>query len=362
MRDDASRAEIMRLQIEFRRLGFYRPAVLRILLEWGYNLGLTFGGLAGWWFSDAWWLKAVALLVSTLGLTGIATSAHTAAHGTALPWRWANSTLAYFGYPFMGMLSAHYWRYKHNVVHHTNPNVIGADADCDLMPMFAMNQSEVRSACPLMAFYYRHVQGWVFPLAVTLNAFNVQRVGWAYLVARLRDRRTRRPAHWVDLCALLAHVGVWIVLPCLLLSVGEGLLLYVLRMALMGHFMFFAFAPAHFPAEADLIETAAADRDFVMRQTQTTVNFRTGFIGGLVCNGVEYQIEHHLFPGICHAHYPRVAPIVREFCARRGYPYRTFGWGEGILKSYAALFHARPIRRMAAPHESLPAPVAGELA
>ena len=52
MRDDATRSEIMRLQIEFRRRGFYRPATLRILLEWGYNLGLMFGGLAGWWISS----------------------------------------------------------------------------------------------------------------------------------------------------------------------------------------------------------------------------------------------------------------------------------------------------------------------
>jgi fatty acid desaturase len=349
--DGRIRGEIVDLQVEFRRRGFYRPATLRILLEWVYNLTLTFGGLAAWWLLESWWLKGAGLLVSTLGLTGVTTSAHTAAHGTALPWPSANAFLTYFGYPFMVMMSSHYWRHKHNVVHHPAPNVVGIDDDCDLMPLFAMNDSEVRSAGRAMTFYYRRVQGWIFPLVLTLNGFNVQRVSWLYLMKRLLDSPRRRPAHWLDLFVLLAHVGVFIVLPCLLLSVGEGLLLYFLRIAAMGHFMFFAFAPAHFPAEAELVEIGAEEGDPVMRQTQGTVNFRTGLIGGLACNGVGYQIEHHLFPGICHVHYPKVAALVREFCERNGYPYRTLGWGEAILKSYVALFRPRQIQPIATPDQ-----------
>jgi linoleoyl-CoA desaturase len=354
------RNEIMALQGEFRRRGFYRPATRRILLEWAYNLTLTFGGLAGWWLFESWWLRGAGLLVSTLGLTGVTTCAHTAAHGMALPWPWANTVLTYFGYPFMVMMSAHYWRHKHNVVHHPAPNVVGIDDDCDLMPFFAMNDRQVRSAGRAMAFYYRHVQGWVFPLAVTLNGFNVQRVSWVHLVRRLLDSSGRRAAHWLDCAVLLAHIGVFIVVPCVLLSVGEGLLLYVLRIALMGHSMFVAFAPAHFPAEAQLSERDADAGDPVMRQTLGTVNFRTGLVGGLMCNGVGYQIEHHLFPGICHVHYPKVAPLVRALCERNGYPYRTLGWGEAILKSYVALFRPRPIRAAGAgaePREPAGAPV-----
>lgn len=356
--DDATRGEMAKLWVEFRRRGFDRPATGRVLLTWAYNLGLMLGGLAGWLAFDSWWLKAAGLLVSSVGFTGLVTCGHTAAHVTALPWRWANSTLTYFAYPFLAMLSVHYWRNKHNYVHHPAPNVIGTDDDCDLMPFFAMNESEVQGAGPRWRFYYRHVQGWIFPIALAMNGFNVHRVGWKFLVKRLLDPKTRRPAHFIDLGAMLAHVAVWIVLPCVLLSVTEGLVLYVLRMSLMGYAMFFAFAPAHFPAEAELLEPAAGERDFVMRQTQATVNFRTGFFGRLACNGVEYQIEHHLFPGICDVHYARIAPLVREFCERNGYPYRTFGWGEGILKSWAAMFHARPIRRMAEPYKPLPAPPA----
>jgi len=359
MMDEKVRAEILAMQDGFRRSGLLRPATVRILLEWAYNLSLTLGGLAGWWLFESWWLKGAGLLLSTLGLAGVTTCAHTAAHGTALPWRWANFVLTYFGYPFMVMMSADFWRHKHNVVHHPTPNVVGVDDDCDLMPMFAMNESEIRAAHPLLALYYRHVQGWVFPLALTMNGFNVQRVSWTFLIRRMLDRRTRRPEHWLDLTVLLAHIGVWIALPCYLLSVAEGLLLYCLRIGAMGHSMFFLFAPAHFPAEAQLVESGAAARDFVMRQTQTTIDFRTNLLGRLVCNGVEYQIEHHLFPNLCHVYYPKIAPLVHAFCERNGYPYRTLGWGEAIIKSYAALFHPRPVRDLDTPHAPLPGCTAG---
>jgi linoleoyl-CoA desaturase len=358
MTDELIRDEITALQAEFRRLGFYRPPTFRILSEWAYNLTLALAGLAGWWLLESWWLSGAALLISTLGMGGIATSAHTAAHGAAFPGRRANAFFASFGYPFMLMVSVDYWRHKHNRVHHPNPNVVGIDDDCDLMPFFAMSEAEIVPVGRVRRFYHQNVQGWIFPLALALNGFNVQRVGWMHLLKRLADPKIRRPADWVDLAVLGAHVGVWIVLPCVLLSPAEGLLLYFMRIGLIGHFMFCAFAPAHFPAEADLVETAAADHDFFMRQMQGTVDFSTGPIGRLACNGVEFQIEHHLFPNICHVYYPRIAPFVREFCERNGYPYRCFSWGAGILKSYAAIFRPRPIRRLAARYESLPAPVA----
>jgi len=355
--DDTVREDMLRLQAEFRCRGWYRPATGRILLEWIYNLTLA-GAFVGWWLFDSWAIRAAALIVSTVGLLGVSTCAHTAAHGTALPWRRANAALTYLGYPFMANLSAHYWRHKHNVVHHPSPNIIGVDDDCDLMPLFAMTEAQAQSGGPLRRLYYRHLQGWAFPLAITLNAFNVQRAGWMYLARCLRDRETRRSAHWLDLGALLAHAVVFVALPCVLSSVGDALLLYLIRIGLVGHAMFFAFGPAHFPAEAELLESAAADRDFVMRQTQATVNFRTGPIGRLACNGVEYQIEHHLFPGICHVYYPAVAPLVRAFCQAHGYPYRTLGWLEAIGKSYAAAFHPRPVRPLAEPASTRRAPVA----
>ena len=59
-----------------------------------------------------------------------------------------------------------------------------------------------------------------------------------------------------------------------------------------------------------------------------------------MCAGVEYQIEHHLFPTISHVYYPEVSRLVAEFCRRHGYPYRSVSWARGIWESF--LTFARP--------------------
>jgi linoleoyl-CoA desaturase len=355
--DNTIKREIAELQASFRRLGFYRPAPVRIVTEFVYHLILTVIGLALWWHFESWYLAAGGLFISTLGTVGLATLAHTAAHGAALPWRRANYFLAYFGFPFMLMISLGYWRYKHNGLHHPNPNVIGVDEDCDLMPFFAMNEADIVSAGRWRRIYYRHMQGWVFPFAVTFNIFNIQRQSCVYLYRQLRAPVSRKHVNRWDVISIFLHIVVWVILPSVLISVHDAVILYIFRFILLGHFAFFILAPAHFPAEADLI-VSTSEHDHVMRQLQGTLNFRTGVVGHLACSGLEFQIEHHLFPNICHVYYPRVAPLVRDFCQQNGYPYRTFRWEVAVVKSYAALFQPRPIRRPALRHEKLPAPIA----
>ena len=115
--------------------------------------------------------------------------------------------------------------------------------------------------------------------------------------------------------------------------------------------MFATAAPAHFPAEARFLPTEGHENqkdyrrhsDHVLLQTATTVNFRTGPLGRLLCCGAEFQIEHHLFPGVSHAHYPHMSPILQRFCEANGYPYLTLGWGEGIVESLAVFIRPKRV-------------------
>ena len=126
---------------------------------------------------------------------------------------------------------------------------------------------------------------------------------------------------------------------------------YLLRAALLGCAVFLTAAPAHFPAEARFLSPEghgdrASDRrhaDYILLQTSTTVNFRTNWIGDLLCCGAQYQIEHHLFPTSSHAYYPQMSPIVRRFCDAHGYPYQSMGWGEGIVKTLGVLWRPKRV-------------------
>lgn len=313
----------------------------RMLLEMALHVATLVAGAVAvaWAPSPAW--AAPGMLLVVLGSLGIATNGHTATHHATSRYRWLDALLTNFSYPFVLQVSASYWRHKHIVRHHPAPNVLGHDDDIDLMPFFAFTKQQAASGGAVARCYHRW-QWLVFPLVLAVNGFNVQKDGWIFLLLRLLDREARLRSHWVDLAWLLSHWLVWWLLPMLFFAPGSVVLFNVSRSVFMGYGMFALFAPAHFPAEAHVVEAHRGREDHLLVQTANSVNFRTGPYGRLLCGGVEYQIEHHLFPGASHDLYPKMAPIVREFCERRGYPYRTLGWGEALWKSFLAMRTPKP--------------------
>jgi fatty acid desaturase len=135
-----------------------------------------------------------------------------------------------------------------------------------------------------------------------------------------------------------------VIVPALFYPLLYVVLFHVVHRAMFGVAMFVMFAPAHYPAEAVAVAPSELEKDPLLLQTATTVNFRTGFVGRLYCAGVEYQIEHHLFPGMSHTQYPHIAPLVEAFCRRHCYPYRRLGWGEALWKSYLTFWRLKPVR------------------
>ena len=322
--------------------GFLRRTPVRIIAELGLFVLTTLLGIFLLLRFDNLAVDALSMWLITLAGMGVSTNAHTASHNAVSERRWINEAMTYFGYAFFLQVSVSYWRNKHLVVHHREPNVAGHDDDADLAPYFALTEKDVENAGPVQRAWYR-VQWLTFPLLLVGNAFNVIVTGWIFLLRRLADPARRRTAHWIDLTLLVLHNVVWVLLPMWFLPAEEVVLFTVARFALMSYGMFALFAPAHFPAEAAMLEPGVADGDWVAAQTFTAVNFRTGWLGRLLCGGVEYQIEHHLLPAISPTHYPELSHRVRAFCETNGYPYRTLGWGEGIWKSYTALLNPRPV-------------------
>jgi len=325
-----------------RERGWMEKAQGRIMTELFALILLHFGGMAVFIFADNWIVRAVAMYISIYGGLGIATNTHTSSHNASTRHSAVNKGLTYFGYTFLFGTAANYWWNKHCVVHHPAPNVMQVDADADLMPFFAINERDYQNGGALARFFYR-VQ-WIFiPFVLALNTFFTQLQGWKFLLPILADKKKRRAAHWIDLAVLAVHHATWIIIPMFFFSPLKVLGFYALRNALMGYAMFAGFAPAHFPDEAIFIDKSQIAEDYVLRQTATTVNFRTGFFGRLACNGVEYQIEHHLFPGVPHVYYPEMSKLIEDYCKRHGYPYRTLGWWESVWKSLVIFYKPKKI-------------------
>ena len=314
-----------------------------VVLAWLSHLALGLSGIAAFVLVPALPLRILGLLVSCAGFTGIATLGHVASHNATFRSSLANKILFYVSFPLLLQVSCSYWRYSHLMVHHPSPNVSGVDDDCDLRPVFALNETHLssfagwRERWPLL-------QGLLLLLLLPLNGLNIIRQGWVRLFIVLRKPGRRGLAPYADLACMVLHLGLWLALPMLFFKPLDVLAFYLLRLALIGCGMFAVLAPGHYPAEAAcLAPSQRGAGDFYLRQAATTVNFRTGFLGRFLCSGLEYQIEHHFFPSVSHVHLRAMQPLVQAWCEEHGVPYRSFGWGEAIWKSWLAFVKPKKI-------------------
>jgi fatty acid desaturase len=335
---------VAQLRVEFARRGWDQKATFRIVFELLIHAVIAVAGIAIFMTFHNPAVRLLAILISAFGCMGVGTNTHTSTHYGTSDKRWINEALSYLGYPMFLGLSATYWWHKHVVLHHPSPNVVGVDTDADLLPWFAITADEVHCGSSWRRFYYKHLQFWLFPLALALNCFSIQLGGWTHLIGMLRNPKTRKPAHWIDLAALVSHYGIWIGVPLLFWPLSAVAAFYLLRNVVLGYAMYAILAPGHFPAEAQrTTEAARHDSDFFSAQTAGTVSFRTGWLGRFLCSGLEYQIEHHLFPSISHVHYPQVSIAVQRFCAEQGLSYRSYSWGMALWKSWEVLRYPQQV-------------------
>ena len=274
---------------------------------------------------DAWW-QAVPLAISL----GLATAAvgfniqHDGSHGAYSRHAWVNRLMA----STMDMVgaSSFVWARKHNTLHHTYTNIDGRDDDIDVGFFARISPHQKR----LRVHRFQHVYMWFLYAFLPMKW---QLVDDFYNVAsgRIAGSRMARPKGW-DLALLVAGKIVFfflaLVLPMLLHPAWAVLGLYALACFVQGVVISVVFQLAHvveaaeFPAPDP--SSGRIPESFAEHQLRTTVDFARGnrllswFVGGL-----NFQVEHHLFPRICHIHYPRLARLVERSCRKAGIQYRA---------------------------------------
>jgi linoleoyl-CoA desaturase len=324
-----------------------------IILGWfaaSYASLLAFGGTSGW--------LAAALTASlALATAGIGFSVmHDANHGAysssaALNRGWA------LALDFIGA-SSYVWRFKHNVQHHTYTNIDGMDADVDAEPFLRLAPSQrLRSWHRL-----QHVYAWPLYGALTLR--------WWFLddavdlargrVAGTSFRRPRGFALATVLAGKLVFFGWALVVPALVFRSAWVAPFFLGGAVVLGFVLSFFFQLAHTVPEARFHAAGTGSHRmpsaWAEHQVCATADFapRNRLLSWYV-GGLNFQVEHHLFPDVCHVHYPALAPIVEAVCAEHGVPYRaTPTLGAAVA---AHLRHLRAMGRAAiSPHPALSMP------
>ncbi|MEU4387820.1 acyl-CoA desaturase [Promicromonospora sp. NPDC023805] len=301
-----------------RRVGWYaaRAAFLAAGLALAFTLLLTLG--------DTWWQLLVAVLFGIVFTQG-AFLGHDAGHLQIFRSGRHNEWAARIVANLVVGLSHGWWARKHNK-HHGNPNVIGKDGDIATGTLVFVPGEEV-GRTGFMRWFTRR-QGWLFFPLLTLFGPSL------HLTAIQSLATTPAIKHRGAEAGLMAlRLIGFPTLVFLTLGPALGAAFMAVQLATFGLYMGATFAPNHkgmplLPKDLKI--------DFLRRQVLTSRNIRGGWFTDIAMGGLNYQIEHHIFPRMASVNLKQVRPIVRAFCAERDIPYTETGLFEsyGIITAY----------------------------
>ena len=297
------------------------------------------------------WLGLLCLVGLAAGATLTAFCVqHDANHGAYFTKRRYNHLMGWTADALLGF-SSYAWRVKHNVAHHTYTNVDDYDDDISQVPFARfMPQQKARP-------WYRLQHYYIWPL-YTLMVLRWQTAGDIAAFARGSIGRSplRAPKRW-DLVGLVAGKAIFIgwalVVPMLVYPWWGVLGAYVVFAMIMGLITATTFQLAHCVEEADFAsveELTGPKRVWAVHEVETTVDFcPRNPVLTWVLGGLNYQIEHHLFPRVPHTHYARIAEIVKRNSEKHGVRYTTQPSLWFALRSHFR--HLRTMGRMGLPVE-----------
>ena len=295
--------------------------------------------------SNGWQALAISVALGTT-VAGIGFNVmHDGGHQAYSDRRWVNRLMA-LTLDLVGG-SSYIWQWKHARFHHTWVNVAEHDSDIDLGVLGRLSPEQ-----PWRPWHrWQHLYLWVL-YGVTAIRWHVYGDFRDMISGTVGERRFDRPRGW-DLAGFVIGKLVFFMLafglPLFFHSIGAVLLFYATTSAVAGVLLALVFQMAHVVEEADFPAPNATSRQmdtpWAVHQLETTVDFsRDSRVLSWLIGGLNFQIEHHLFPRISHVHYPAVARVVEATCREYGITYRTH-------RSFAAgiASHYRWLRQLAMP-------------
>jgi linoleoyl-CoA desaturase len=270
--------------------------------------------------ADEPWMAALFAVSLALAMAGIGFNVmHDGGHGSYSLDRRVNRLMAR-SLDLLGG-SSYVWHRKHNLLHHTWPNVPGVDDDIETGGLARLAVSQPRR------FFHRFQWLYMWPLygflAVKWQLFD----DFAFLAhGRVGERQFPRP-RGSDLAVFLGGKVLFFAwafaIPLLRHPFPVVLVTYFGCVFVLGLTLSVVFQLAHCVPEA---ASGAADaRSWARRQVESSVDFARGhWLVTWYLGGLNYQIEHHLFPQVAHVHYPALAPIVESVCREFGVRYSAY--------------------------------------
>lgn len=290
------------------------------------------------------WAQILTWLFMGFGLAGIGLSImHDANHGAYSNNDRINKLIGYSLLLLGG--SDLNWRIQHNMLHHTYTNVHGLDEDISPVPILRFSPGAKR----LPVHRFQHIYAWflygMMTIMWVLSKDFVQAARYNRL-GLLSSQKTTIAKHVLFLiCFKIIYLSLFIGLPIILTDMPILVVLggFFLMHFVAGFILGIVFQPAHvvpvsnFPVPDP---SGNVDADWAVSQLLNTANFApkarllSWYVGGL-----NFQIEHHLFPGICHVHYKELSAIVKRTANEYGLPYYEYKTFLGALIEHGKMLY-----------------------
>lgn len=286
------------------------------------------GGWAGLWLVRTSWAAIGVAVYLAVVLVQVTFVGHDVGHQQVFRSRRGNRRAGLVVGNLLTGLSYGWWVHKHNS-HHAHPNQVGSDPD--IGDGFIAFTSEIANKRSGPARWLARYQAWfILPLLVF--------EGVALQVASFRSAAHRRGRDaGVEVLLLTAHAIAYIGLVLWVLPPLHALAFVAVNQAVLGLYLGCSFAPNH---KGMPIISEGSHESFLCHQVMTSRNVSGGRLATFLLGGLNYQIEHHLFPAMPRRNLVKSQRIVREFCVAHNLPYQQCS----ILSSYRqALSHLQRV-------------------
>ncbi|MCS7086542.1 MAG: acyl-CoA desaturase [Bacteroidia bacterium] len=287
-------------------------------------------------FSWPWYITLALCVAMALSVAGIGFNImHDAAHRSYSKRAWVNTVLAYTLDLIGGSVAL--WKTKHNVIHHTYTNIPRWDGDIaqDAIIRLAPQQ-------PYLKIHrFQHI--YAFFLYSLLSLLWIYFGDFQKLATRKIESyplpRLSRKELFVLFAFKIFHLFYALVLPCFFHPWWGVLLCYLFINLIIGFILSVVFQLAHIYENTEYPEpdpeTHKINNEWAKHQLATTANFGVkNRILSWCIGGLNFQVEHHLFPHICHVHYPKINKILRETCEEFKVKYNEFPSFRSALRAH----------------------------
>jgi linoleoyl-CoA desaturase len=278
------------------------------------------------------------ILIASIGFNVM----HDACHGSYSDKKWVNNIMSLTMNALGG--NAFLWKQKHNILHHTYTNIQGLDDDIAQSKL--LRQSPSQEWMPIHKYQHLYLTA-AYSLSLFLwVGFNDFK---KYFFGRINTTPLppmKRQEHFIFWISKFCYAIFYIAIPIYFVGFLPWLAGYVTMMTVAGIVLSYTFQLAHAVEgpefESAGIEDKMLETEWAVHQIKTTANFSPNnkviswFVGGL-----NFQIEHHLFPRISHVHYGALSKIVKEHCEKFNLPYHSFSNVKEALAS-----HVRTMKKL----------------